>query len=84
MRIRANLQCNFSPAYLASRCPDSGETRMAAMTRTTLDAIAARPAEALDSLEASTSVGHKGQLRAVMTHRHGFARAQSCPHLQSL
>ena len=69
MRIQANLQCNFSPAYLASPCDDSGETHLVAMTRVTLEAIMRLPADAVEPLERGATSGHKGQLRAVMTHR---------------
>lgn len=69
VRIRANLQCNFSPAYLASPAL-SGETHLAAMTRVTLEAIQRLPPSvAAESLERVGNVGHRGQLRAVMTHR---------------
>ena len=75
VRIRANLQCNFSPGYLASPCEGSGESHLAAMTRLTLEAIQRLPAaEAVESLERVGNVGHKGQLRAVMTHRYGQAQ----------
>ena len=69
-RVRANLKSNFSPAFLRARMP-SGETRLRHMRNVIMDAFAALTPEQTQAVkDHQQSPGHKGQLRAVLMHRH--------------